>query len=141
MKRWIFAGTLIAVVDFLWACVLTYAYGSTFTALWTGVARVPFGARANPWLGILVHVCVAFFWAGVFLLLNDSIPALRRIPTLAVAIVYGPLIWIAMSLGVIPLFTHRMPTITYRWFIQLVGHMFFVGLPIVWGVRKDAATR
>jgi hypothetical protein len=50
-----------------------------------------------------------------------------------VAVVYGPLVWMCMSLLVIPQLTGRSPTITYRWYIQLAGHAVFVGLPIVLG--------
>ena len=49
----------------------------------------------------------------------------------AVAAVYGPLIWLVMSLVVIPAFSHRPPTINFRWWMQFVGHFPFVGLPIV----------
>jgi len=36
-----------------------------------------------------------------------------------------------MSCAVIPLLLHRPPTITARWWVQLLGHFPFVGLPIV----------
>jgi hypothetical protein len=36
-----------------------------------------------------------------------------------------------MSLGVIPILVHRSPTIGIRWWIQLIGHIPFVGIPIV----------
>jgi hypothetical protein len=36
-----------------------------------------------------------------------------------------------MSLVLIPPFTHRPPTIGFRWWVQLIGHFPFVGLPIV----------
>jgi hypothetical protein len=36
-----------------------------------------------------------------------------------------------MSWGVIPLLTHRAPKIGVRWWVQLVGHVPFVGIPIV----------
>jgi hypothetical protein len=36
-----------------------------------------------------------------------------------------------MSLLVIPALTGRPPTIGARWWVQLVGHVFFVALPIV----------
>jgi hypothetical protein len=36
-----------------------------------------------------------------------------------------------MSLVVIPMLTGRPPTITTRWWVQLVGHIPFVALPIV----------
>jgi len=48
-----------------------------------------------------------------------------------VAALYGPFIWMVMSLVVIPLLLHRPPTITIRWWIQLIGHIPFVGVPIV----------
>jgi uncharacterized membrane protein YagU involved in acid resistance len=46
------------------------------------------------------------------------------------AALYGPLVWMTMSLVVIPLLVHRPPAITTRWWIQLFGHIPFVGLPI-----------
>jgi hypothetical protein len=45
--------------------------------------------------------------------------------------VYGPFIWLVMSLVVIPLLLHRPPAISIRWWVQLLGHFPFVGLPIV----------
>ena len=83
-----------------------------------------------------MHVGVAFGWAAVFLLLVLSSSSLRDIlaepyGVVAVAAVYGPLILLAMSLAVIPLLTHRPPAINFRWWVQLVGHIPFVALPIV----------
>jgi uncharacterized membrane protein YagU involved in acid resistance len=50
---------------------------------------------------------------------------------LKMAALYGPLVWSAMSLLVIPLLTHRPPTVGFRWWVQFFGHIPFVGLPIV----------
>jgi hypothetical protein len=58
-----------------------------------------------------------------------------------VAAVYGPAIWLVMSLVVIPLLVHRPPTITLRWWVQLIGHFPFVGLPIVWSIAKGIRER
>ena len=49
----------------------------------------------------------------------------------AVAAVYGPVIWMVMSLALIPLFTHRPPIVNFRRWVQFVGHVPFVALPIV----------
>jgi hypothetical protein len=134
----------IAAIDFLFAsCLSVFAYGSTFTRLWQGVASAVLGASAftggtrTVLIGLLLHVLVAFTWSAVFLVAATSLSWLHRtISTfggvLAVAAVYGPLIWIVMSLIVIPLASHRAPTITPRWWIQLVAHIPFVALPIVW---------
>lgn len=53
--------------------------------------------------------------------------------------VYGPAIWVVMSLVVIPFLTGRPPTVTYRWWIQLAGHAAFVGLPIVATIARGEA--
>jgi uncharacterized membrane protein YhaH (DUF805 family) len=55
---------------------------------------------------------------------------------LKVAVVLGPLIWMVMSLAVIPLLVRRPPAISIRWWIQLAGHIPFVGLPIAAMTRK-----
>ena len=85
---------------------------------------------------------MAFWWSAVFLFLYDRSARIRevaasRFGALKVAAVYGPLIWIFMSCVVIPLFLHRPPNIRPRWFVQLIGHIFFVGLPIVSMIRVN----
>ena len=148
--RLVRTGITIGVVDALWAVVLTVAYGRTITALWQGVASVPFGKAvleggvATAWLGLGVHFCVAFTWSAVFLFAHAQSAALRRLVStgagVAVAsVIYGPLIWTLMSLVFIPLRTgNPAPAITARWMVQLVGHAFFVGLPIVWSAVQGS---
>lgn len=142
-------GLTIGVVDALWAVVLTLAYGRSITALWQGVAAVPFGksmldgGASTALLGLGVHVCVAFWWSFVFLVAHTQSAALRRFVSrdsgmALVAALYGPFIWCVMSLVVIPAMTHNPPVVTTRWAIQLCGHMVFVGLPIVWMGRRTS---
>jgi hypothetical protein len=143
ISRLVRAGLMTSVTDGLFSSVLAaFVYGSTVTRLWQGVASVPLGASAfdggsrTAAVGLLMHVAVAFTWSAVFLLLVLSSSWLRGVVAsplgvVGVASVFGPLIWIAMSLAVIPMFTHRPPTINGRWWVQLVGHFPFVGLPIV----------
>lgn len=54
-----------------------------------------------------------------------------RPPPEASALLYGPIVWLVMSLLVMPVLVHRPPTIGARWWVQLIGHIPFVGLPIV----------
>ena len=143
IARFLRAGLLTAVTDGLFSSALAaFVYGSTVTRLWQGVASVPLGAAAfdggsrTATIGVLMHVGVAFGWSAVFLLLVLSSSWLRGVlaepyGVIAVAAVYGPLIWLVMSLAVIPSFTHRPPAINIRWWVQLVGHVPFVALPIV----------
>jgi hypothetical protein len=133
----------IAVIDGIFAsCLSVFAYGSTFSRLWQGVASTVLGPSAMQGgtrtvvVGLLLHVCVAFIWSAVFLAVATAWLRLQQtIATpagiLAVASVYGPAIWCAMSLVVIPLATGHPPAITTRWWIQLVAHIPFVALPIV----------
>jgi hypothetical protein len=141
-SRFILAGLLTAITDGLFACVQSLINNSTITRLWQGVASVLLGRSAfdggtrTALIGVLMHIAVAFTWSGIFLLLVMRSAWLRRVlqsraGVFKVAVVYGPIIWLVMSLAVIPLLVHRAPNITPRWWIQLIGHAVFVGLPIV----------
>jgi hypothetical protein len=148
------AGLLTGLTDGLFSSVLSVAfYGSTATRLFQGVAATLLGKAAldggtpTALLGLLMHFGVAFGWSAVFLLLvkrTSFIPrALSgRHGVLRVASVYGPFIWLVMSLAVIPLLLHRPPSITIRWWVQLIGHIPFVAIPIVASIgskRSDSA--
>lgn len=137
------AWLLTAVIDGLFSSVLSaFVYGSTVTALWIGVGTTAFGAgafgggNALAAAGLATHFGVALFWSTIFLLAFENSAALQRITAspggvMRVAAIYGPLIWVVMSMVVIRAATGRAPAITYRWWIQFFGHAVFVGLPIV----------
>jgi hypothetical protein len=142
-SRLVCAALLTGIVDGLFSSILSVAaYHSTVSRLFQGVAAVLLGQEAfiggtaTVALGILMHFGVAFAWSGIFLLLALRWSWVRAILTsrygvAKIALLYGPFIWIVMSLAVIPSLTHHAPTITIRWWIQLLGHIPFVGLPIV----------
>lgn len=144
------AGLLTGVTDGLFASVLSVAaYHSTPTRLFQGVAATLVGPEAlqggtrTALLGVLMHFGVAFTWSAVFLVLVTRSARLRAVldsphGVLKVAAVYGPFIWMVMSLVVIPLLVHRPPTIPARWWNQLIGHIPFVGLPIVWSIASTS---
>jgi hypothetical protein len=150
LSRLLRAGLLTGITDGLFASVLSVAfYGSTVTRLFQGVASTLLGKEAidggtTPALiGVLMHFGVAFGWSAVFLLLSRS-PWIRRVLSsrygvVKVAAWYGPLIWLVMSLAVIPLLLRRPPTINFRWWVQLIGHFPFVGLPIVASIGRGAS--
>ena len=136
-----------ALVDGLFASALSrFGYGSTVTRLWQGVAATVVGpdafggGLATMALGLVMHVGVALAWSALFVAAIVAWPALRRMVVgiggaLAVAAVYGPLVWIVMSFAVIPALTGRPPQVGMRWWIQLAGHIGFVALPMVLVVR------
>ena len=145
--RLLLAGLLTGVVDGLFACVAAVLFGSTPTRTFQGVAATLLGVGAfqggirTALVGLLMHFGVAFGWSAVFLFGVSRLGSIQR--TLAarhgiarVAALYGPFIWLVMSLIVIPLLLRRPPAITARWWVQLAGHAPFVGLPIVWGSTR-----
>jgi hypothetical protein len=149
--RFLRAGLATAVIDGLFATVQTALSGSTFSRLWQGVASVVIGPSAftggirTTALGIFMHCAVAFFWSAIFVFAVMPSTQIRkvlatRLGTLKVAAVYGPAVWLVMSLVVIPLLAHRPPKISSRWLVQLLGHIPFVGLPIV-GFANGFASR
>lgn len=144
------AGILTGLSDGVFVTLLfVFFYHTTVTRLWQGVAAVPLGASAvqveggtsYAFIGILFHFLVAFAWSAVFLFLimrSERVLSLLRSTRgqLKVAAVYGPFIWLVMSLVVIPLFLQRPPAINSRWLIQLVGHFPFVGVPMIMSLAK-----
>lgn len=147
-SRLVRAGLITGITDGLFSSVLSvFFYGSTVTRLWQGVAstllgKEAIGGGARPALiGVLMHFGVAFGWSAVFLLLVLRSARIRRVLTsrygaVKAASVYGPFIWLVMSLAVIPLLLHRPPTINLRWWVQLIGHFPFVGLPIAASIAR-----
>ena len=141
------------VSDGLFSSVLvTVFYGSTFARLWQGVASILLGrgvidgGTRYVLVGLVMHFCVACGWSAVFLFIVSRAAWVRgllrsRFGVARVAAIYGPCVWLTMSLVIIPLFTHRwVPANWLRWGIQLVGHFPFVGIPIVWSIGKDTET-
>ena len=89
---------------------------------------------------------VALTWAALFVTAARALPALRRAiaspaGALGVAAAYGPLIWLVMSLLVIPIATGRPPRFGFRWWVQVGAHLPFVTLPLVFTARRVMSGR
>jgi hypothetical protein len=148
LSRVALAGALTGVTDGLFSSVLSVAfYHSTVQRLFQGVASTLLGPEAFNGgaltfaIGVLMHFGVAFGWSVVFLLIVNRANWVRRLlnspfGVVKVASLYGPFIWMMMSLAVIPLLLHRPPAINNRWLVQLIGHFPFVGIPIVWSIGR-----
>ena len=149
LPRLLMAGILTAVVDGLFSSILSAVfYGSTVQRLFQGVASTLLGPEAlnggprTAFIGVLMHIGVAFGWSAVFLTIYAVWPSIRRATSTSlgvagVAAVYGPLVWLVMSLAVIPGLTHRATPIGFRWWVQLFGHIPCVGLPIVASIARS----
>jgi hypothetical protein len=152
LSRLLRAGLLTGISDGLFSSILaTVFYHSTATRLFQGVASTLLGKQAfdggtpTALLGVLMHFGVAFGWSAVFLFLVMRwrwVHSLLGTPygVVKVAALYGPFIWMVMSLAVIPLLLRRPPAINVRWWIQLIGHFPFVGLPIVASIGRGSSS-
>ncbi|MPZ19139.1 MAG: hypothetical protein GEV06_14675 [Luteitalea sp.] len=150
LPRLVRAGLVTGVVDGLFSSVLNvFAYGSTVTRLFQGVAATLLGREAleggtpTAVVGLLMHFGVAFGWSAVFLFLvmrSSWVSGLltSRYGAIKVASIYGPFIWMVMSLAVIPFLANRPPAINVRWWIQFFGHIPFVAVPIVMSIGAVA---
>lgn len=137
-----------AAWDFVCASALSVlAYHTPAARVWQGVAATVLGPRALEGgatavaVGIALHLAVALTWSVLFLLALRAWPGLRGAlaspaGALAVAAVYGPFIWLAMSLVVIPLATGRPPRFGVRWWVQVGAHVPFVTIPLVFTARR-----
>jgi hypothetical protein len=149
--RWLRAGLLTALCDGTFSSVLSvFFYHSTVARLFQGVASTLLGKAAldggtpTALIGVAMHFGVAFGWSAVFLFVVSRWRWVRallasNLGILKVAALYGPFVWLVMSLAVIPILLHRPPAITVRWLVQLIGHFPFVGLPIVWASCRPSA--
>jgi hypothetical protein len=137
-----------AAWDFVCATALSVlVYRSTFSQLWQGVASTVLGPAAIGGgtapiaVGIGLHLAVALVWSAIFVAAALISPALLRtiaspLGALAVAVLYGPIIWLVMSLVIIPLATGHPPHIGFRWWVQIFAHIPFVTIPLVFTARR-----
>lgn len=144
VRQWIKTGVAVAISDGLFASATgkwIKPYATPFR-VFRGVASVLFGKGAldggTPMalVGMLMHLCVALFWSGLFILALQNSAKLREMiqsapSAIVVALVYGMSIWLIMSLIVIPTMVHRPATFTTKWWVQLFGHPLFVVAPMI----------
>lgn len=146
VKTWL----LVAASDALFASATGLLIPPTATParVFRGVASVLLGKTAldggatTALIGLAMHFGVALFWSSLFVLavhnswwLRD---ALKTWPSrILVAAVYGVAIWLIMTWIVIPSMVHRAPTLSLKYWVQLVGHPLFVVGPMIFVNRRS----
>jgi len=102
------------------------------------------GGAQTALLGTVLHFWIAFVWVALFAALYRASPSLRqRVRTTAglllVSAATGAIVWLTMDWVVLRFSrAHFYPLSEANFWILLVGHMPFVGFPIVWTVRRFA---
>ena len=145
------AWLLCGVLDISAACVQSWNQaGRTPADVLRGVASALWGRAAldagpeMAAIGLLMHFTVALTATLVFYGLSRRFAFLRTAPLWIIGPLYGVVVFCAMNYGTLPalswvrsLYLHTPP----RWpgsmsWPQVAIHMVFVGLPIVWGIRR-----
>ena len=150
VRRILAAGAVTGFVDGLFAIGLGCHYGTacvpvrTFQGIAAGLLgrdTALTGGAATFALGLALHVFIATGWATIYGVLYQSWARLRQLTGTATgltvaAAVYGMLVFMTMNLVIVPLsFARPAPPFTEIWWVLLLGHPLFVGLPIVAVVR------
>ena len=147
----LWTGLLVGVVDY------AIGFGIFVAAVgrpWLGALQAPAAGVLGPVafrggaptavLGIALHFLIALGWTALYALLFHRCAGLRRVVArplglLAVSVVVGALVWLVMNEILAPLGRGRPEATGSRlWWAVLAGHLVFVGLPLVWGLRRYA---
>lgn len=153
-QRILIAGAVTGILDGLFAISLAvwWRKRATIEQVFQGIAGALIGpsardgGQATALLGLGLHFLIATIWAAIFALVVMRIRFVARLlettsGTIAVAMIYGPLVWVAMDFIVIPLSHAQHTPLSSPGFWRLfVGHAFVVGLPIVWICRGGRAS-
>jgi hypothetical protein len=93
-------------------------------------------------LGIALHFAIALIWSVIYTVAYRALPALLRFTRttaglFAASVMAGVTVWLVMNGIVLPLSRTRPYSMGSGLFwMLLAGHIAFVGLPLVWGVRR-----
>jgi hypothetical protein len=140
----IFVGGLIAgVFDLTYAIVFSALHNVSPIRVVQSVASGLLGNAAfdgglsTAILGVFLHFFIAFTWASIFYMLSRLIPFLTQHAVVS-GLLYGALIYAVMYLIVLPnsAYPIKINFALSRVVINLVAHMFLIGLPIALVVRK-----
>jgi hypothetical protein len=151
VRRILTAGVVTGFVDGLFAVSLGCIYGAacnparTFQGIAAGLlGREPAvqGGATTVVLGVLLHLFIATGWATAYGVIYQGWGWLRDATArplgfALVATIFGMTVWVAMNRLITPLSFARPTTpLTQIWWVLLLGHPLFVGLPIVAIVRE-----
>lgn len=154
VSRYLAAGAIVALLDLLWAGLVWVVVLQTITPIQLpqSIARGLIGSAAaygggwrTAFLGLGLHCVVAYGWTLVYwAAVRGSARLRRQVRTRGGAVrtglLYGALVWVAMTQVVMPLSRAGAATMDWLWLINLGQHALMVGLPIVLVMRDGEAS-
>ena len=139
------AGLLCGTLDIAAALVVYGSMGAQPIRLLQGIAAGLLGLQAfqggapTAALGLFLHFVIAYGAATVFYLASRGLRFLLHQFALS-GLLYGIAVYFFMNRIVVPLSSaHKYPFSLKMMLIGVVIHIFCVGLPIAWSVRRFGA--
>ena len=133
-------GLLVGVLDLAYA-ILVYSPRKPLLIL-RGIATGVLGPKSyeggirTAALGLMLHFIIAFSATIVYYLLSQKVTYLINHFVFA-GLIYGALVYSFMHWVVVPLsLVPHFPSSLIPQVCEFVEHLFFVGLPIAWSVRR-----
>lgn len=145
VSKLVWASLTVAVLDALFAVVLyvVVLHATTVPRVFQSIAAGLLGkasysgGAATVALGVACHLTVAFGWTSIFYVASRRIDSVRELMrsnagSIAVGLLYGAIVWLAMDFIVIPLSRATpTPVANWRFWAMLAWHAVGVGLPMV----------
>ena len=142
----LFAWALCGTLDIVYAAVSSVLRGGTVSSMLHAVASGPFGDGAQQWgiggdiAGLATHYAIMGAMVAFWFFAVRRMPALRQ-PWWLTGTLYGLGLYLVMNAVVLPVRFGAPfpPTDLVKGAVALFPHIFFIGLPLAWLTRKDAA--
>jgi len=151
LSRTLIAGLVVGALDIAFAFALYVGIYEVTTparvlqsiaAGLLGPADARAGGTATALLGFFLHFVIAFGWAFAYTFVYRGSERLRRFVETSgraaiAGFIAGMIVWLLMNRVVVPLSaTTTLPLTSKFWLMQLIGHGFFVGLPLGLIIRE-----
>lgn len=144
-SRILVAGATAGTLDLLFAICLSAAVRGSFAVdkVLISIASGVYGPAAKEGgagvlaAGVLLHFLIATIWAALYAFAVSRLGAVRalvqRFGTTMAGALYGVTVWAGMRFVVVPLSHAPSGPLKLTWVlpVMIVGHMLFVGLPVV----------
>jgi hypothetical protein len=142
LKAIVYGGAACGILDGVAASVQFALRGIEPHRVWQGVASGLMGDRAfgMGWfsgaLGLVLHFLIAMIVTTVFVGACPQFPALQQFYWISGPL-YGVIVFLVMNLIVVPLSARpKKPAPVVVVAVQIVIHLFFVGLPIATAANR-----
>ena len=139
IRSGVIAGAVGGILLDLWLyATLMIPQHATLPQNWTFIASTALGKSAftnplAPWIGLVMHFCVAIGWAIGYAYLAETRAGINR-NYITSGIFFGIVVMVAMQMVLMAANAYHMPTVR-EFVLNVIGHVVFYGIPVAAGTR------